>query len=1339
MNFNINKLSLFLLNLIVGDNKLQLESNSEEESSEDIPEPELEEIEFEVNMDAIIAAVEIPKLKGKKNYSIWKTALNFKATAAQWNENVTKLQILSSIDHEIASELDNTVLWFGEGATPLNDIWQMLDELYTESKENVRRLLEERKLKYTESIEDYCKEIQKWSKIVQPLATYDELTYHVIKGLPFGLQNEIKKLRYTTDNFNTFIKICIEAREGQKQNFAKKNFTKKKYDRSEVVCYKCKKRGHYANTCYVKIPEAKATTTKDKTKRTKDITYLVDTGSTTSFIKKELVQEEKIAKCNRYISGFNGNITKIEKCLETSYGTILLHDNEEESLLIGTDLLEKDEEGKILLKKLDDVGGRIAANINKCLTIGTKTLENTDEKSIEDDISKKLLETKLKEDETQKLKALLYDYKELFDDETYSLKRLVGVKHSIKLTDDKPIRKIPYRVPYKQNEILQKTINNLLEYKLIRKSSSPYGAPVLFVKKKDGTDRFCIDYRSLNSVTIKDAFPMTLHDEIFDKLNGNKYFTTIDFCAGYWQVPMNDDDIPKTAFTTSFGSFEWTVMPFGLTNAPATFQRWVNDLINSNNLENFAAAKIDDVLVYSKTFDDHLVHIKKLLEACKRSNARLKLAKCEFAKPEVIFLGNLISENGVLPDPKKVNAIVNMKEPKNVKEVRSFLGMTNYYRIYIKNFASIVNPLNTLLKKNQKFTWNKEQQESFNMIKNCLSKSPILIYPDLEKSLIVQTDASLTGIGCCLLQEVDNVKHPVCYYSRSLKAHEKNYSVGALEALAMVFAAKKLRHFVYDNQNVIVQTDHRSLQYIKTYKGSNSTAARWWIKLDDAFSKAKITYIKGTENFIADSLSRMLITTDTFVSEQRKDDEIKILFRNIGSNEKYSYENSLLKFKGKIIVPKALRNVILTEYHENMNHVGITKMIDMISKTYYWPHINSNIARWCKSCDRCQKFKIDRMKKERGIHPHKVGYPWKRIQIDFIGPFVRSADGNCYILSVIDQFTKFGEGFALPNATGKLTCKTLEEEIFLRYGVPDELFSDRGTHFQCNEVRNLCLKYNIKQMFTSSYNPASNGLCERFNATLTDLLTSTVAEDGIEWCRKLRQAVNVYNSTVQGTTKISPYELLFGFNGILPIDKRLHHTFPDVEIDAFVGNKQRKLTLMREEVMKKLEAKSKKMQQPFTYKYNVNDLVLVKNFTRSKEDKSTKFQPRFLGPFRVSAVDNVAAPSLVNLNGTFYDNVNVKHLKRYIANDFAVDRTPAHVSSVEDSGDTYDAEYTPANDEDTLLNEISVRSPRNSDSDPNPRRSTRVRRPVIQTDSIPFDWLDQDPEFASPIESADPI
>jgi len=386
--------------------------------------------------------------------------------------------------------------------------------------------------------------------------------------------------------------------------------------------------------------------------------------------------------------------------------------------------------------------------------------------------------------------------------------------------------------------------------------------------------------------------------------------------------------------------------------------------------------------------------------------------------------------------------------------------------------------------------------------------------------------------------------------------------------------------------------------------------------------------------------------------------------------------------------------------------------------------MNSFIARWCKSCDVCQKKKITRMKKETGVYSHSVGYPWKRIQIDFIGPLVRSSRGNCQILTVIEKFTKFSEAFPLPNATGELTAKTIEDEIFLRYGIPDEMLSDRGSHFICKEVKDLCLKYNVKQVFTTSYNPASNGLCERYNATLMDLLSASCSSGGREWCATVRQIVNVYNGTVQASTKMSPYELLFGFNGVLPVDKRLQHEFPDIELVSFVKDRQEALLKFRSGVKKKLLNLAEKMEKPFQHGFNVGDLVLVRNFVRSNEDKSTKFQNRFNGPFRIGDIANKAAPLVLNLDGTVFDNVNVKHLKKYHESEFPVDRSVFEPSNSDDSGDSIEPEFVPEED-------VAPRD--NFDDTSARRRSSRKTKRVTPTNAIPWDWLDQDTTLATPI------
>ena len=826
---------------------------------------------------------------------------------------------------------------------------------------------------------------------------------------------------------------------------------------------------------------------------------------------------------------------------------------------------------------------------------------------------------------------------------------------------------------------------------------------------------------------MKDSFPMILHDDIFVKLHGSNYFSIIDFASGYWQVPIREEDIPNTAFITPFGLYEWLVMPFGLCNAPATFQRFVNNLLNSNNLLDYCSAKIDDLLIYSKTFDEHLKHVDNVLKSIKEKNARLKLKKCDFGGDNVVYLGNIISKEGILPDPAKIQSVLNFKNPENVKDIRSFLGLTNYYRQFIPGYASISSSLCNLLKKNTTFKWGEEEEKAFIKLKNCLVSAPVLKYPDLNAQFVVQTDASYSGIGCVLLQQYDGINHPICFYSRSLQSHEKNYSVGALEALAIVYAAKKLRQYVYDNPNVIVQTDHRSLQYIKTYKGSNNTAARWWIKIDDAFNKAKIEYIKGKDNFIADALSRMFLSKEVLVEKQKEDEKILKLKEEKKLDERYFInDNDLFCFKGKTMVPESLKCEILYEFHEKMNHIGVSKMIDSISKNYYWKNMNSSIARWCSSCSVCQKKKISRIKKETGVSPHHVGYPWKRIQVDYIGPMIRSVNGNSYILTVIDQFTKYGEAFAVPNNTGKITTKILEDEILLRYGIPDEIFSDRGTHFKCKEMSDLCAKYNIVQKFTSSYNAASNGLCERYNATLVDLLNATISNtDSVKWCNYLRQIVNTYNGTIQSSTKSSPFELLFGFSSILPVDKRLQHKFPDVPLTRFVTDAQENLLKRRKDVKDKLELIAKKMEKNFINVYKEGDLVLVKNQTKIQEDKSTKFQDRFLGPFRIGIVNNAAAPQVLNLDGTFYDNISVRNLKKYNPSEFDFDRNPTNYISGVESENVYDDEFLP-----TPVPEVQ-----SVNKSPQIRRSSRRRKPVTSSYSIPFEWIDQDPDLSTPIES----
>ncbi|GJQ96567.1 putative reverse transcriptase domain-containing protein [Tanacetum coccineum] len=418
-----------------------------------------------------------------------------------------------------------------------------------------------------------------------------------------------------------------------------------------------------------------------------------------------------------------------------------------------------------------------------------------------------------------------------------------------KLDDIRVVRDFPEVLP---DDLLglphMRELKELQEKGFIRPSHSPWGAPVLFVKKKDGSMRMCIDYRELNKLTIKNRYPLPRIDDLFDQLQGACCFSKIDFRSGYHQLRVREEDIPKTAFRTRYGHFELTVMPFGLTNAPAIFMDLMNRVCKPY-LDKFVIVFIDDILIYSKSEEEHEVHLKTILDLLKKEKLYAKFSKCEFWFQEVQFLGHVVNHDGIYVDPSKIESVKNWKTPESPTEIHSFLGLAGYYRRFIKNFSKIAKPLTLLTQKNKTYVWGNEQDEAFRILKEKLCNAPVLALPDGPDDFVVYCDASKQGFGCVLMQR----GKVIAYASRQLKKHEKNYTTHDLELGAVVFALKIWRHYLYGTKSVIY-TDHKSLQYIFDQKDLNMRQRRWIELLSDY--ECEIKYHPGKANVVADALSR---------------------------------------------------------------------------------------------------------------------------------------------------------------------------------------------------------------------------------------------------------------------------------------------------------------------------------------------------------------------------------------------------------------------------------------------------------------------------------------------------
>lgn len=444
---------------------------------------------------------------------------------------------------------------------------------------------------------------------------------------------------------------------------------------------------------------------------------------------------------------------------------------------------------------------------------------------------------------------------DLFEYNEERLGRTDLTKHRIRLKENQePIAQKRYRETKEKTEFISKEIDKLLEMGKIRESCSPWASPVTLAPKGE-TFRFCGDFRKLNQATIADAYPLPRIDELLEKYVTAKWFTSMDLAAGYNQIEMEEGDKEKTAIICSKGLYEYNVMPFGLNNAPATFQRMMDKLLGEY-LNEFVVVYIDDIMIYSDTFEDHVKHIRMVLEKIKRANLILKLKKCKFGDRNIEFLGHVVGRDGLRPNPKKIEAIQKIEPPTDVKGIRSFLGLCSYYRKFVKDFSKIAKPLSTLVKKDVKFVWENKEQEAFDKLKACLMKYPVLQHPDFKKPFILITDASGEGLGAVLSQLDENGKEIViAYASRTLRGAEINYPITEQECLAIVWAIQHFHKYLILKEFKII-TDHSALKGLMNAKIPKGRRARWIMELQQY--KFEVIHRAGKENKNADALSRLV-------------------------------------------------------------------------------------------------------------------------------------------------------------------------------------------------------------------------------------------------------------------------------------------------------------------------------------------------------------------------------------------------------------------------------------------------------------------------------------------------
>ncbi|CCD25382.1 uncharacterized protein NDAI_0F00630 [Naumovozyma dairenensis CBS 421] len=745
------------------------------------------------------------------------------------------------------------------------------------------------------------------------------------------------------------------------------------------------------------------------------------------------------------------------------------------------------------------------------------------------------------------------------------------IHHQITLKEGAtPVFQRAYRMAEEERKALEDELKDLMKDNKTSPSDSPFAAPVIYVKKKDGSRRLCVDYRRLNEITVKAKYPIPLIDDLFDQLRGATIFSKLDLVSGYHQVPIAEEDRYKTAFITQRGQYQWNVMPFGLTNAPATFQRLMNHVLR-DYIGEFCIVYLDDILNYSKTNEEHIKHIRKIMEALRAHHLFAKKSKCSFFLHQVGFLGHVINATGIHSDPEKIECIKNWIAPKDNKSCQRFLGLIGYYRRFIKDFSTIAKPLREYANdKSKKIKWHEQQEFAFEKLKRALLEAPVLKPFDNNLDVVVTTDASDTAIGGTLeLYKDGKFYGVVAYMSKALHGHELNWPIREKEFFAIVCCLEKWRHYLL-GKKFKLYTDHQSLKYVLTERSFKLRLARWWDDLADY--NFKIIHIKGKNNHV-DALSRLnAIDTEstertisrisldpqhltTLRKEYQKDPELSVIYSNLQKAtplpqklvtiiKHYSIKDGLLYYSAKIpfdsrlVIPKGtIRQTLMHLHHDSLlaGHPGSFRTYQNLVHDYYWPNMVSIIEQYTKTCPQCQRTKHARVLPSGIFQPLAVPYrPWSSIGIDFVSGMKEVHKFNS-VLVVIDRLTKMARFIPTKKTLDASDCADLLiNHIICHHGVPDEIVSDRDKLFTGKIWDRLRQRLRIHLKFTTSYNPASNGQTERTNDTMRKIIASYTNQHATDWPMYCSVAAFAYNNTYQSSIKTTPFFANYGFHPRLP-------------------------------------------------------------------------------------------------------------------------------------------------------------------------------------------------------------
>ena len=921
-------------------------------------------------------------------------------------------------------------------------------------------------------------------------------------------------------------------------------------------------------------------------------------------------------------------------------------------------------------------------------------------------------EKKLPHELADLLEPILKEYQDVFRKELPpGLPPQREVDHRITLKPGAvPISRTPPRLSPPELAELKKQLTELLQSGKIRPSVSPWGASTLFVAKKDSEERrLCFDYRPVNEVTIKNNAPLPNIGELFDQLLGAQFFSKIDLKNGYHQIRIHPDDVDKTGFNSRYGHYEFLVMPFGLCNAPATFMALMQRVFH-DCVDKFVIVYMDDILVYSKTASDHAQHIRHVLQLLRKNELYAKRTKCLFFQRRIKFLGHVISADGISVDEDKVEAIQRWPIPKNVAELRSFLGLAGYYRRFVPGFSKVALPLTLLLQTENTFNMGHQQLQAFRALKHLLSHTPVLTIPDMNLPFILTTDASKYAIGAVLSQDKGHGLQPVAYMSQKLSPAATNWTVHAQELFAVVQALRQWRHYLLGSKEpILIETDHRSLEHIQTQPHIAPKEVRW-IEYMQQYNFV-MKYREGKTNLVADSLSRRAdhqptelspvvdshtlhnIVEDTKQTIRQEIAQLKASYltddytrQRIAHPDRYpdcTVRNGLLfDNRGRLIIPddRVLKTRILYELHDShlAGHMGINKTEELVARYFWWRGLRDDVTAYVNDCVVCQLSKGDQQPPAGLLQPIPIpAHRWECVTMDFVGPLPRTTSGHDGVFIVIDKLTKMTHLMASSqgvNNDAVGTARLFFDGVVRLHGIPLSIISDRDSRFLSHFWSALWKLTGTRLKPATAEHPQTDGQTEIMVKQLKRYLTSYSQDHPEEWDQHLTAAEIAINNSVQASTGFTPFFLNYGRHPHLPLqtamrDAGLCNNPAAVEtVEQLYEDIERAKTHLRRAQQTQKEFADRRRQD---VQYQVGDRVFLRI---PKSDRSSRsIRNKYIGPLDVVEVPSAVTVKLALPHGihpSTYDVFHVDRLKKYKSAD--PDRFPTRVQNQRPAPDIVD-------------------------------------------------------------------